>query len=306
MIPGLPKLRDGFSVDFQPNLMVLTCGTAVVTFEGRAVALFRQLVPLLDGTREVAALADAFRDQLGGTAAQAVDRALELLVAKDVIADAAAERGQPAAWPFYRAMLPSTIIKTLPERLPQLRIELHGDSRVAREIERGLADTGIACGPPVSANAADSLLVVAPEISGSVDLRDTNTAMLAERRQWMQVLPFDGTAAVVGPVFVPGETACAECFTARRAANGAGPSRAALPARFPATAALDASVAATAVTAITLRLLYGDSRFVGRFSAFELYPEMRWTTHDVHRVPRCLRCARPGGVLPWYENYDVR
>src|SRR5919204_18130 len=61
---------------------------------------------------------------------------------------------------------------------------------------------------------------------------------------WLPVLPFDGRVAVLGPLYVPGESCCYECYRLRRAANSPFPGEFwALErgrAAYPSSPALDA------------------------------------------------------------------
>ena len=49
-------------------------------------------------------------------------------------------------------------------------------------------------------------------------LERLNELALERRAPWLQVLPFDGRVLVVGPLFLPGASACRECFVLRRGA----------------------------------------------------------------------------------------
>ena len=48
--------------------------------------------------------------------------------------------------------------------------------------------------------------------------RQLNAIAVERRDPWLQVLPYDGRLVVVGPLFVPGVSACRQCYLLRRAA----------------------------------------------------------------------------------------
>jgi bacteriocin biosynthesis cyclodehydratase domain-containing protein len=48
-----------------------------------------------------------------------------------------------------------------------------------------------------------------------------NRWALSRERAWMQILPYNGGEAVIGPLFIPRQTACYECFRLRRRAASA-------------------------------------------------------------------------------------
>jgi bacteriocin biosynthesis cyclodehydratase domain-containing protein len=122
-------------------------------------------------------------------------------------------------------------------------------------------------------------------------------------------LPFDGRFAAVGPLFLPGDTCCYECFRLRRLAGldyddefwalerSTPPSRSA--------AALDLITAGLAAT-VALRYVVGAAAaVVGGFHALELGPTIALDFHRVLRVPRCPACSavsRQAQPLPWFKE----
>ena len=72
----------------------------------------------------------------------------------------------------------------------------------------------------------------------------------------MQILPHDGRIAPVGPLYLPGETCCYECFKRRRAANLDYPDEFwalhETPAAYP-TPAMFTSVLAGLATSVAVR-----------------------------------------------------
>ncbi|GEM_PF-5325459 len=68
----------------------------------------------------------------------------------------------------------------------------------------------------------DEIAVVHEEVHRPSDLRDWNRVRIAARRPWLLV-SLQGAWARVGPLFVPGETACWSCYRARLASHRAHP-----------------------------------------------------------------------------------
>jgi bacteriocin biosynthesis cyclodehydratase domain-containing protein len=141
-------------------------------------------------------------------------------------------------------------------------------------------------------------------------LGDWNGQALAIGQPWLQVLPFDGRYASVGPLYVPDETCCFECFRLRRAANlDAGDELALLeatPAAYQAAPAVQALLAGIAAT-LALDWLVLRNNFVPlAFYAVALGPVLDVSMHHVHRVPRCPACSGLADVaapLPWHKEH---
>jgi bacteriocin biosynthesis cyclodehydratase domain-containing protein len=126
----------------------------------------------------------------------------------------------------------------------------------------------------------------------------------------LQVLPFDGRYAAVGPLYLPEETSCFECFRLRRLANlGAGDEfrlLEAMPATYPAAPAVGAVIAGIATTMALQWLLLADHNVPSAFYAVELLPVFGVSLHHVHRVPRCPACSRledEAAPLPWHKEH---
>ncbi|APV52524.1 hypothetical protein BWI17_18270 [Betaproteobacteria bacterium GR16-43] len=111
----------------------------------------------------------------------------------------------------------------------------------------------------------------------------------------------DGLCALVGPVVVPGETACWECLRRRRLGNDSNFEESALLQASAPTAAsrrrrlsppgatrlLGALVAAEAIKVVTN---YTGSQLVGRQLELNLVSHTS-TVHDISRLPWCRTCG---------------
>jgi bacteriocin biosynthesis cyclodehydratase domain-containing protein len=140
-------------------------------------------------------------------------------------------------------------------------------------------------------------------------LAEWNDVALEIGAPWLQVLPFDGRYAAVGPLYLPGETCCRECFRRRRSAGSDASEELALldsePATYPTAPAVDALVGGLAAHLALSWLVLADHHSPAAFYAIELQPAVTVTMHHVHRVPRCPRCSGLVDVappLPWYKE----
>jgi bacteriocin biosynthesis cyclodehydratase domain-containing protein len=250
--------RDTVQVGIDPRRAVALTGMAGA---GR-------LVTLLDGSRD--------REQLitaSGLPPAVVDRVLSLLAAGGALDDFPAP-AWPAPRPF-RTRLGAELAtaslarrdsdggaRTLARRQAAL-VTIHGDGRVATALAGLLAGAGLTLGgsnpdpgaaPPDRAAPRPDLVVIATDALAGVDLE--LPGRLARAR--IPHLPAQASEAigVVGPLVLPGQTACLRCLDRARAdADPAWPVIAAqLAVRPPSQAGCDvplaAAVAAQAAFAI--------------------------------------------------------
>ncbi|MGI8879729.1 MAG: TOMM precursor leader peptide-binding protein [Jatrophihabitans sp.] len=130
---------------------------------------------------------------------------------------------------------------------------------------------------------------------------------IAQRRSlvWLPVSGFDGASVAVGPLIIPGQTACWACLVTRRAATTEYPTQSHVVQRVLPGAPLPAFVEAwwhsMAALLIARWLLGADSWVPGRLLVLDvLAPELR--TSVVAAVPRCTACRAPDWVAtaaPW-------
>jgi bacteriocin biosynthesis cyclodehydratase domain-containing protein len=112
-------------------------------------------------------------------------------------------------------------------------------------------------------------------------------------------------------LFVPGETACYDCYRLRRTANVtplADPGDPPAQGCFPSAPALDSVLAGIAALAVLRQLAAEDGALAGVLLAVELSPGLACTRHVVYRVPRCPSCSRTAAEappLPWHGAADV-
>ena len=129
---------------------------------------------------------------------------------------------------------------------------------------------------------------------------------------WVQLLPDDGRFLAIGPLFVPGETACHHCYRLRRAASlGIGRLSDALSdvgaRRFESCSS--GAAAALAVENVLRWLGTGDPGIPGVLFALEWRSGLSLDAHLVLRVPRCPTCSVrrwSAAALPWFQPGPLR
>ncbi len=287
--------------------LLLEHGRSVVVLEGRAVRLLLPaLLPLLDGTRTI----DEVVVRLGEPARPAVELALGLLDSNGVLAEGPAlELGAPASASWLAAhygLAPAVAVG----RLRGASVGVIGDSWAGEAIARILHSAGVGTvvrGGWDGVDAVD-LTVVAPSAIESPRLTGWNALALESGRCWLGVRPFDGLIATVGPLVVPGESACYECLLHRLAAHlEYGRDLLRIESSPPTAGELAPVHAITAGVAAQLVLGWAagcDTTLPGALHVLELRPVLSVASHPILRVPRCPACStaeRLAPPLPWHE-----
>ncbi len=305
-IPSRPLLAPWYRLVGDGDRLLLEHAQVVVVLEGAAVStLLPKLLPRLDGTRTV----DDLVDRLGRAARPAVEGALQTLAEHGLLVE-----GPPASGPARRSahalaaaygQAPSTVAG----RLEAATIGVVGSGADGFDVARLLKLAGVGTVERSSwSRATDAhLAVVVPDAHELDRVRRWNEVALRRGLRWLPVRPFDGRMAAIGPLVLPGESACFECLLLRRAANldfGADlVDVEAAPSAATADAAVEAWVAAVAAH-VVLRFVGGvDTAVAGVMFAVEARPVPTITDHPVLRVPRCPACSgvgRRAARLPWH------
>ena len=311
--PARPRIKPWYRIAHTGDAVVFEFADSVVSFGGKAAtSLLPPLLELLDGTHTVSELEAA----LGEPAGPAVRRALELLGERHLLVE-----GDEPLPPkqvektavFLAATSPAGLsICAAGSAVSGLRLKVAGAGVTAAELVRVLGLSGV--GDVDAAewggvlDAEPDLIIVAPEAEELSELEALNRELVRAARPWFLVQPFNGRFAGIGPLYVPGETCCHECFRARRAANsGFSAEFWALEASVRALRTPPAVAAAVAgiATALVLRWVSGrDPALPGRFVALAFDDCVPTSSHVVYRVPRCPVCsplAAQADPLPWGE-----
>ncbi len=314
-LPALPYLAPWYRVAVGERRVVLEHGQRIVSFEGAAAERFLPaLLPLLDGRRTV----DEIVAVLGEPVREAVEHALAELAEYGLLAE-----GPPAGDDLSRPVigLAELITSLRPRRgavgeeaaaVASCRVAVAGRGGAGVEAIRLLRVAGAQAEPVERIEGGFDLVLCAPSPAELPRLGEWNADALSANQPWLQILPFDGRYAAVGPLYLPGDTACYECFRLRRGANlGAGDDLALLdsvPAAYPSAPSLDTILGGLAVQVALHWLVLGDHYAPAAFYAFELLPTLALELHHVHRVPRCEACSGLADVappLPWHKEVPV-
>lgn len=315
MVPSLPYLAPWYRVATTKDQVVLEYGQRIVCLTGRAGAvLMPVLLPLLDGTRTF----DEIVEVLGRPVQPAVEAALERLAEHDLLLD-----GPPLAddVPLPVSATSELLATQRPGELEPRDVAASlgsscvavvGSGPSAVEVGRQLAQSGVLVRRDETLSGRADLVVCVPAPTQLPALVQWNRQALALRQTWLQVLPFDGRYAAVGPLYLPHETCCFECFRLRRLANLDAVQEFELleevPATYPASPSLQALVAAIATTVVLQWLVLRDHHAPSAYYAIELGHVLGVRVHHVHRVPRCPACSGIGEVaapLPWHKEQAV-
>jgi bacteriocin biosynthesis cyclodehydratase domain-containing protein len=308
-LPELPLLAPWYRLVEDGEALLLEHGHRLVRLEGAAVrALLPRLLPLLDGTRPVAEIAAA----LGDAAEPAVAAALRLLGDNQLLVDGppldcGAELRETA---YLLAAETAASPAAAAGRLADAAVGVVGSGAAAGEAARVLRRSGV---PRVELRAwddplADVVVVAAPGPGELAAMGPWNDRCLEQGAAWLQVLPYDGVFAAVGPLFLPGETACHTCYRLRREASlGIG----AVGDRLDGTAVragggpgLAVAAGAAAALHVLRWVATRDPSLPGVLYALEPRAGLRITEHPVLRVPRCPSCSPLGSAaapLPWFQ-----
>ena len=315
-LPLQPALKPWYRVLQREDKVLLQYGETLVSFEGRAATrLLPALLPLLDGTRAL----DEIVEIIGPAVRQAVEQALGLLQEHGLLTEPAPEavtESETRSAEFLAATDPlGRTTAELVSTIRGARVAVAGAGPLAAEVASSLRRSGVGGLERMSLSMESAELggfqlgLAVPSGEELPTLSQWNEAALVAGVPWLQVLPFDGLFGAVGPLYVPGETACYECFRIRRASNvDYGREFLALQdvaAPLPAAASVEAIVAGLAATFALRWLAHRDQFLPGTWYALELGLRPALGVHVLYRVPRCPTCSELGKAaqpLPWHKG----
>ena len=317
-LPERPLLKPWYRLAEDGERLLLEYAHAVHVLEGRATTkLLPALLPLLDGRHTV----EEIVTKLGAPAAPAVEHALALLDRQRLLTD---------GWPAQDGDVPASVQETVSflaatarrsvgggevaNRLAAATVAVAGSGGIGEDAARVLRLSGVPRVERIELTSRPDplrlpdLAIAAPRPEELPRLAEWNRSALAAGIPWLQALPFDGRLAAIGPLYVPGETCCYECFRIRRASNSGYAAELRVleraPARYPVAPALALAVVGIVATQALRWLVERDPLLPGVLHAVEYGGELALTAHEVYRVPRCSACSRAEGEappLPWFE-----
>ncbi|MDO5619152.1 TOMM precursor leader peptide-binding protein [Kocuria sp.] len=196
--------------------------------------------------------------------------------------------------------------------LGRTRVAVVGHGAVSAAILEAVENLGVyvSSSTTQSQTKADLIIVVSEgDYARSIDQFNMARLELDDGTPWLLVQPSDGARALVGPMIVPGTTACAMCYSLRRTSNFPDDAvskdleKATLLTRGPASSANSFSHRFTVGMISQIVLDFAVDAFDGATSApgilFALTTtraELSVTTHKVLRVPRCPSCSPARGT----------
>ena len=314
-LPSLPYLAPWYRVACEPGKVVLEYAQRIVCLEGGATErLVPALLPLLDGRRTL----DEVVSALGEPVRPAVELVLRELAERGLL-----EAGPPVApdvtlpargaAELLASLRPGAApVSETAEAVDRCVVATIGRGGAGLEAVRLLRSSGVSVEWADEVAAGVDLALCAPSPDELPRLPAWNEQALAVRQPWLQVLPFDGRYAAVGPLYLPGDTCCYECFRLRRGANLGTPDELALVERaqaaYPTAPALE-SIAGGLAAQLTLQwLVLRDHYAPAALYALEPLPTLGLTVHHVHRVPRCGACSGltdAAPPLPWFKEVPL-
>ncbi len=333
-IPEHPCLKANSRVAFddESGRLLIRDAHSIVAFEGGAARwLLPALVSLLDGTRSMENIHAAMGEHLR----PATDNALRKLTDHGLLSSGIVSDGR----------IPRTVTEAVSSTSPNIE-GWQGDARRALEIVASSTVAVLSSGPLATEvtrllrisgvrtedvavsdisgirEAGYSAVVVVASSPDDIVLKNWNEKALEVGQPWMQILPYDGAIVVVGPFYVPGETACHECFRIRRAANTVNPEHQSawdqvvaraggVAERVPMSPSLVSMSAGLAVHVLLESIVLAGitGAYLGGFLQ-TVSPDLQGLevqSHRLYRVPRCPTCspARAGGQpLPWFHPVE--
>lgn len=334
-IPEFPQMAPWYEYAVERDRLTLRHGDGVVVFQGRAASEFLPtLFDRLDGRHTLEEISQI----IGPAVRPALDNALNQLTQHGLLIRGPGSAAPENPWRERTAtsLSEATANSITPTEVAQLLSQTHatviGDGSVASEIARLFTRSGVSTVRAVAEDDAiaelsctslptDSqhLVVVAPALAHAQVLGNVNRWSLRSEVPWTQVLPYDGTYAVVGPTFLPTETGCYHCFRLRRRSQlDFLPEQRTLDAAadiglVSATSAWSGAGQDAAIAGLTIHLVLWSvlpATLAARPLAGRSYTlgwgatGMSLTEHRLFRVPRCRECSRVrdlGVPQPWFE-----
>lgn len=309
-----PLLKTWYRVVHEEDRLLLEYGHSLLVFEGRAAAvLLPRLLPLLDGTRTI----DEVVTVLGPETRAAIENAIALLDEHQLLTSPT-DPGHPRhrivdeSIAFVAATDPVSVAQAS-SALRETAVAVRGAGAAADEIVRLLRLSGL--DQVERLQLADSLDgaaldVVCPSTTELPHLLDWNTRALESATPWLQMLPFDGRLFAIGPLYIPGETACYHCYLCRRQSQSGYDETEfwALEREAPRSPSpvFAHTASAALATGVVLSWIASANPFLpGILYALEWGRSVALTQHTVYRVPRCPACSGLDDLAPpnpWYEE----
>jgi oxazoline/thiazoline synthase len=263
-----------------PDVVILLSETQELVLRS---AFLYELVPYLDG-RTVEQIAASLED----TTVEDIEDAVATLHDRGLVQELVEERAREASlWSALGHDAPTAFARLDAARV-RLTAREPGD---AEAFTAALRDWGLGVGDDGALDLVVVHDVLAPE------LEQVNLRSLEERKPWLLVRP-SGRRPWLGPLFVPGKTACWECLAQRQRFNrqieislNAG-STANLVTAARSSRGSVGLVAHHAAVVAARWFASGGSELEGYVRTFDL-ASGEVETHELVRRPQCRACGTP-------------
>lgn len=313
-----PALAPWFTSAFEGDRATFKHGDMVAFMEGPAVSRYvAPVATLLDGRRsveEISQASDLDVDHVRRVIAKLENASLIIDGERIPRASATLEAASVAASCWGQLV----DVGEAAHRLESSRVAVLGSDRVARLVGQQLVEMGLACSvvsrDGVGAALVDEargadLLILGPSSVQTI-ARSVNAQLYEAQTAWLPVFPFNGRYVEIGPLIVPPDSGCFECFLLRRQANV---TYSAEVYDFAASASADRArdyaplahaSAATAAFVAHQWLAVRHPEMPG-VSYLERAGSWERETHHLLRVPRCPVCspaAERGIPAAWWST----
>lgn len=221
------QLAPAMACFFQENSATLRSGGRNLRYEGRIVSVLGNMLPLVDGERNIAGIVD----EMGERWRPVVFRLCSQLLADGMVMDIANPDlsnypgGLLGEW-SSQEQESGTDGAGSDDRHPIRVMRVAGSPGEVEAISR----VSPAHWEIRAVNLSEIVGVPTPSgVCTTVWVKDPNDELLAEwnetayhnRQPWLPISHYDGEAAVVGPYVYPKSTPCFECYRRRRASRNA-------------------------------------------------------------------------------------
>jgi ribosomal protein S12 methylthiotransferase accessory factor len=245
-------------------------------------AVLGPLIPLLDGSRDI----DCIVSELIGEVCEANIRStLEMLDREGFLTDGPVANPTVSAWWDFCGVDAGH----LNEKQQSAAVDVvSADGRGIKGVTEALQVLGIR----VTTDAALRIVIARDYRAGY--LEEFNTTALRNGTPWLMARPF-GRRHWLGPLLIPGRTACWKCLARWLLLNGW--TAEAAVANLPATAAVTYTMLAT--EAAKWVLAGNNAALEGQIRALDTVG-LTIESHPVHAMPHCPACGgkRRADVLP--------
>lgn len=331
-IPPNPMIQPWITAATEDNTVVIRHADRAVVFTGPgAKALMPELIAKLDGTSQVDAIINSFPAEKQA----AISSAIDLLAHHNLLIEGTAlphTKNTPApglrnAASLAELLSPAITIDEIASRLSATHLHILTDLSNISHLKNILVESGFGFVEtfPLSAVTEversltqNSVVVVAPKLSSARELRQMNDIALEIGCRWTHILPYDGSYAIVGPLYIPGETGCYRCLQLRRRSTieAADQQRivdddpdSILPTPIDEWTSPGQEVAlwglfAHLLSIECLRLYWAPAPLAGHIHTMEWKGNtVNTVRHRLFRVPRCPSCGPTdlGVPQPWFE-----